>query len=212
MGTVRTAESNLNGPLTKVEDRRPMSERHSELWLVRHGETEWSTAGRHTGRTDIALTPTGERQAAGLGRIWRTGRLRSSCAARYGVHVRPVGWLGTGASQHSSRSIGMGLQNLRGSYDERNPNRGAGWSIWTGSVPGGETIEQVGHRAERVIKQGLAAGDVLLFAHSHILRVLTACWLDLPPDAGRLFALNTASMSVLGYEHEDRVISVWNQD
>jgi hypothetical protein len=145
--------------------------------------------------------------------IWRTGRLRSSCAARYGVHVRPVGWLGTGASQHSSRSIGMGLQNLRGSYDERNPNRGAGWSIWTGSVPGGETIEQVGHRTERVIKQALAAGgDVLPFAHSHILRVLTACWLDLPPDAGRLFALNTASMSVLGYEHEDRVISVWNQD
>jgi broad specificity phosphatase PhoE len=107
----------------------------------------------------------------------------------------------------------MGLQNLRGSYDERNPNRGAGWSIWTGSVPGGETIEQVGHRTERVIKQALAAGgDVLPFAHSHILRVLTACWLDLPPDAGRLFALNTASMSVLGYEHEDRVISVWNQD
>jgi probable phosphoglycerate mutase len=88
-----------------------------------------------------------------------------------------------------------------------------GWSIWTGSVPGGETVEQVGRRAEVVIQQALAAGgDVALFAHAHILRVLTARWLGLPSDAGRLFALGTASVSVLGYERETRVISVWNQD
>ena len=87
------------------------------------------------------------------------------------------------------------------------------WSIWTGSVPQGETIEQVGHRAQRIIRQALVAGgDVALFAHAHILRVLAVCWLGLPLQAGRLFALGTASISVLGYERETRVITVWNQD
>ena len=88
-----------------------------------------------------------------------------------------------------------------------------GWSIWTGRVPGGETMEQVGFRAERVIEHALSVqGKVALFAHGHILRVLTACWLGLPPDTGRLFALATASLSVLGYERETRVIKFWNQD
>jgi broad specificity phosphatase PhoE len=214
MGTVRTAESNLNGPLTKVEDRRPMSERHSELWLVRHGETEWSTAGRHTGRTDIALTPIGERQAAALGRHL-AGRpfalVLCSPLRRARETCRLAGHGGVATFTQDLLEWDYGIYEGRMTNEIR--TEVPGWSIWTGSVPGGETIEQVGHRTERVIKQALAAGgDVLPFAHSHILRVLTACWLDLPPDAGRLFALNTASMSVLGYEHEDRVISVWNQD
>jgi probable phosphoglycerate mutase len=85
------------------------------------------------------------------------------------------------------------------------------WSIWTTSVPQGESIEQVGCRAQRVIKRALAVGgDVVLFAHAHILRALTACWLGLPPEAGRLFVLGTASISVLGYERETRVITRWN--
>jgi probable phosphoglycerate mutase len=86
-----------------------------------------------------------------------------------------------------------------------------GWSIWTASVAKGESIEQVGRRAQRVIQQVLAAsGDVVLFAHAHILRILAACWLGLPPEAGRLFVLRTASISVLGYERETRVITAWN--
>jgi probable phosphoglycerate mutase len=86
-----------------------------------------------------------------------------------------------------------------------------GWSIWTTSVPKGEPIEQVGQRAQRVIQRALAVdGDVMLFAHAHILRILTACWLGLPPDAGRLFVLRTASISVLGFERETRVITRWN--
>jgi broad specificity phosphatase PhoE len=86
-----------------------------------------------------------------------------------------------------------------------------GWSIWKGPVPQGETIEQVAARARKVIDRALGArGDVALFSHGHLLRILTACWLGLPPDAGRLFALSTATVSVLGYEHDTRVISRWN--
>ena len=85
------------------------------------------------------------------------------------------------------------------------------WSIWTTSIPQGESIEQVGRRAQRVIQWAVTAdGSVLLFAHAHILRILTACWLGLPAEAGRLFVLGTASISVLGYERETRVISRWN--
>jgi probable phosphoglycerate mutase len=85
------------------------------------------------------------------------------------------------------------------------------WSIWTASIPKGESIEEVGRRAQRVIQRALTVGgDVVLFAHAHILRILTACWLALPPEAGRLFVLGTASISVLGYERETRVITAWN--
>ena len=86
-----------------------------------------------------------------------------------------------------------------------------GWSIWTASVAKGKSIEQVGCRAQRVIQLALASGgDVVLFAHAHILRILTACWLGLSPDAGQLFVLRTASISVLGFEHETPVMTQWN--
>ena len=86
-----------------------------------------------------------------------------------------------------------------------------GWTIWTSPVPQGETIQQVAARASRVIERAAkAGGHVALFAHGHLLRILTACWRGLPPDAGRFFALGTASVSVLGYERETRVIARWN--
>jgi len=86
-----------------------------------------------------------------------------------------------------------------------------GWWIWTTAVPKGESIEQVGHRAQRVIRRALTVGgDVALFAHAHILRILAACWLGLAPDAGRLFVLRTTSISVLGFERETPVITRWN--
>ncbi|MGH7290846.1 MAG: histidine phosphatase family protein, partial [Myxococcota bacterium] len=88
-----------------------------------------------------------------------------------------------------------------------------GWTIWTGPVQGGESVEQVGARVRRVIERASAAdGDVALFAHGHVLRILAACYLGLPPIDGRLLALSTAAISRLGYEHETRVITAWNQD
>lgn len=185
-----------------------------ELWLIRHGETEWSASGRHTGRTDVPLTATGERQGAALGRhlAGRTFALvLCSPLHRARETCRLAGYADVATFTDDL------LEWDYGAYEGRTTNEIRkevyGWSIWTGGVPGGETVEQLGDRAKRVIKQALSVhGDVALFAHGHILRVLTACWLGLTPDAGQLFALGTASLSVLGYERETRVVTVWNQD
>jgi len=191
-----------------------MSEQRHALWLIRHGETEWSLAKRHTGRTDIALTATGERQAAALGRhLARRAFALVLCSPlqRARETCRLAGYSDVATYTDDLLEWDYGAYEGRTTSEIR--TEVPGWSIWTGGVPGGETIEQVGNRAEQVIKQALAVdGDVALFAHAHILRILTASWLGLPPDAGRLFALSTASVSVLGHERETRVISVWNQD
>lgn len=189
-----------------------MNEQRSALWLIRHGETEWSAAKRHTGRTDIPLTSMGERQAAALGPFLAARRFaltlcsplrraRETCRlAGYGEVARVTDDL---LEWDYGIYEGKTTQEIR----QEQPD----WSIWTMSVPQGETIEQVSGRAQRVIVQALAVGgDVLLFGHAHILRILTACWLGLPPEAGRLFAFDTASVSVLGYERETRVMSRWN--
>src|SRR5690242_1844323 len=191
-----------------------MSEQRHALWLIRHGETEWSVNKRHTGRTDIALTATGEHQAAAIGRHLARRAftlVRCSPMQRARETCRLAGYSDVATCTDDLLEWDYGAYEGRTTSEIR--TEVPGWSIWTSSVPGGETIEQVGRRAERVIKEAVAVdGDVALFAHAHILRILTACWLDLPPDAGRLFALSTASVSVLGHERETRVISVWNQD
>jgi probable phosphoglycerate mutase len=189
-----------------------MSALRQELWLIRHGKTEWSAAKRHTGRTDIPLTPTGERQAAALNRPL-AGRQFAS------VLCSPLR-----CARETCRLAGYGdvaimtddlLEWDYGVYERRTTQeirlKQPGWSIWTATVVKGESTEQVGRRAQRVIQRALAAnGDVVLFAHAHIIRILTACWLGLPADAGRLFVLRTASISVLGFEHDMRVMTRWN--
>ena len=188
-----------------------MAERR--IWLVRHGETEWSKSGQHTGRTDIALTPNGERQAKALGTLL-AGRKFAQ------VLVSPMG-----RAQATCRLAGLGdgaevTEDLHewnyGIYEgittkavrEKQPD----WTIWTTPIPEGETVEQVGVRARRLIERvERVAGDVALFAHGHILRVLGACWMGLAPIYGRNLGLHTATISVLGYERETRVIEVWNQ-
>lgn len=183
-----------------------------ELWLIRHGETEWSRSGAHTGRTDLPLTDTGRRQAqaiaAQLGArkfdLVLTSpleRARETCTlAGYGDTAQP---------EPNLREWNYGDYEGRTTAQIRAQQ--PGWSIWTGGVPNGETIEQVAARAEAVLERaGRAAGDVALFAHGHILRILTARRLGLSPQAGRLFALSTATISTLGYEHDNRVITRWN--
>lgn len=189
-----------------------MSETRHELWLIRHGETDWSVAKRHTGRTDITLTPTGERQAAALGGVL-TGRrfalVLSSPLRRARETCRLAGYGDEATMTDDLLEWDYGIYEGKTTKEIRleQPE----WSIWTASVANGESIEQVRQRAQRVIQRSLAAnGDVVLFAHAHILRILAACWLGLPPDAGRLFVLRTASLSVLGFEHDTRVITRWN--
>lgn len=189
-----------------------MSESRQELWLIRHGETEWSAAKRHTGRTDIALTPTGERQSVTLGQSLAGRRFAlalSSPLRRAHETCRLAGYGDAASVTDDLLEWDYGIYEGRTTEEMRleQPD----WSIWTTTVPKGESIEQVGRRVQRVIQRAKAVnGDVVLFAHAHILRILTACWLGLPPDAGRLFVLRTASISVLGFERETPVIIRWN--
>ncbi len=182
------------------------------IWLIRHGETEWSLSGAHTGHTDIPLTETGEEQASALGS--RLGskefalvltsplqRARRTCdLAGFGAHAATDPNL---MEWNYGRYEGKTTTEIRA---ER-----PGWLIFGDGPVDGETLEQVADRARAVIDRCLAAGgDVALFSHGHLLRVLAACWLGLPPVTGRHFALGTASISVLGWEHETRVIRTWN--
>jgi broad specificity phosphatase PhoE len=189
-----------------------MKNGNPDLWLIRHGETEWSRSGAHTGRTDLPLTENGRARARTLGKL---------------LKGRPFGLVLASPlqrAQETCRLAGYGEQmqiepNLHewdyGDYEglstaqirERRP----GWSLWADGVPNGETVEHVGERARAVIQRATAAeGDAALFAHGHILRILAACWLGLPPADGQLLALSTASISILGYERDTRVISLWN--
>ena len=186
----------------------------NRIWLVRHGETEWSKSGQHTGRTDIPLTAVGEQQGKALGRHL-AGRqfalVLTSPLSRARETCRLAGFLAGAEVSDDLLEWDYGIYEGRTTTAVRAEQ--PGWSIWTTSIPRGETVEQVGERTRRVIARAAAAdGDVALFAHAHVLRILSACWIGLPPIHGRDLTLGTASISVLGYERENRVIQVWNQD
>ncbi len=183
-----------------------------EIWLIRHGETAWSLSGAHTGKTDIPLTAEGERRAALL--ITRLAGLDFDL-----VLTSPLQ-----RAKDTARIAGFGESALAdpdlvewnyGDYEglstpEIRQTR-PGWHLWDDGVPNGETVEQVGLRVARVIARAAAVqGNTLLFAHGHLLRILTAVYLGLPARDGRLFALGTAAVSVLGYERATPVILRWN--
>jgi probable phosphoglycerate mutase len=183
------------------------------VFLVRHGATEWSVSGQHTGRTDIPLTEEGRRQAERLGA--RLARERFAL-----VLVSPLS-----RARETARISGFGdvadvdpdlLEWDYGDYDGRTAvdirKERPGWTPWHGGFPGGETLEQLAARADRVVARVRAVdGDVVLFAHGHILRVIAARWLEQPPVEGSRYYLSTASLSVLGWERETPVIDRWNE-
>ena len=184
------------------------------IWLVRHGETEWTKSGQHTGRTDVPLTAAGERQGQALGRHLagcRFALVLTSPLGRARETCRLAGF--ASAAQVSDDLLEWDYGIYEGRTTAAIRSEQPGWSIWTTPVTQGETVEQVGERVRRVIERADAvAGDVALFAHAHVLRILGACWIGLPPIHGRNLTLGPASLSVLGYERETRVIQVWNQD
>jgi broad specificity phosphatase PhoE len=186
-------------------------EMDSEIWLVRHGETEWSRSGQHTSRTDLLLTPEGEQQAEHLKRLLagRSFALVLSSPMKRAVETcRLVGLTPEISDDLREWDYGDYEGLTTADIQKRVPD----WTIWTGPPPNGETAEQVAARTKRVIARALAAGgEVALFGHGHLLRILAATWLGLDPSGGRLLALSTASLSVLGYERETRVIRLWNQ-
>lgn len=186
---------------------------HVQIWLIRHGETEWSRNGRHTGRTDLPLTELGERQAIAVRQI--VGDLKPSL-----VLSSP-----RQRAQRTAELAGIAVDRIDedlaewdyGDYEgltsaqiqEQVPN----WTVWTDPCPGGETAGQVQERADRVLALAAKhadAGPVVLFAHGHISRVLGTRWIDLPITGGAKLALDTAAPSVLGAHHEVPVITHWN--
>ncbi len=183
-----------------------------EIWLLRHGETAWSLSGQHTGWTDLPLTMEGERQARELGEALKS----KSFAA---VYTSPLQRAARTCELAGFAAQALRVDNLRewnyGSVEGRTVNDLRvgipDWSIWTHGSPDGESIEEVYLRAGRVIEMAMEAeGDVALFAHGHLLRILTANYLGLPPRDARLFALSTATISVLGWDRENRAIRRWN--
>ncbi|MGE5300278.1 MAG: histidine phosphatase family protein [Acidobacteriota bacterium] len=191
-----------------------MADGSGEVWLVRHGETDWSAAGRHTGRTDLALTANGRQQAALLREklAQRSFSLVLSSPLARAVETCKIAGYGD-VAEVSGDLREWDYGEYEGLTSSQIREKVAGWTIWRDDPAGGETIGQVADRARRVISRiREVKGDVILFSHGHLLRVLCACWLGLTPDAGRLFELGTASISILGYEHETPVISLWNHN
>ena len=184
----------------------------NEIWLLRHGETAWSLSGQHTGWTDLHLTEEGERQARELGKDLQGKKFGA-------VYSSPLS-----RAKRTCELAGLGDQaeyfdDLReynyGSLEGKTANELRltipDWSIWTHGTPDGETMEQVYERSGRVIDQAMQVdGDVAMFAHGHLLRILACKYLGIAPIHARLFALSTASISVLGWERENRVIRRWN--
>ena len=182
------------------------------IWLVRHGETEWARLGRHTGRTDIPLTELGREQATAVA-ARLAGRpfalVLSSPLSRALDTARLAGFADRVRTSDDLLEWDYGADEGRTTLDIRAER--PGWSIWRDGPKDGETIRQVAERADRVIALARRqSGDVLVFAHGHVLRVLAARWLAAPPSMGRRFALSTATLSILGWERETPVIERWN--
>jgi len=185
---------------------------HPLLSIVRHGATEWSVSGQHTGRTNIPLLPEGELQARA------TGKLLSDIDFSL-VLCSPLE-----RAQRTCELAGLREQAVLeddlyewdyGDYEGLTTTtiRGTepGWTIWNGQCPNGETIEQVSDRADRVIARVRAqSGNAIVFAHGHILRVLTARWCELAPVEGQRFVLDPATLSLLGWERETPAVLRWN--
>lgn len=192
-----------------------MSNPYPEIYLIRHGETEWSASGKHTGRTDIPLTAAGEAAARGV-----ADRLK-------GLSFQAVWSSPSQRAFNTCTLAGFGAAAVKkpdlqewdyGAYEGVKTKEilaeRPGWQLFRDGCPGGEAAADVGARADTIIA-GLRAieGSVLVFSSSHFLRVLAARWLGLPPQAGAHFVLDTASISILGYEHDltEPVLRRWNQ-
>jgi probable phosphoglycerate mutase len=183
-----------------------------EIVLVRHGETEWSRDGRHTGRTDLPLTEVGEKQAERLGSILADRKFALVLTSPLQRSRRTCGLAGLGGAEvlDDLREVDYGVYEGRTTADIQRAE--PGWTVWTAPLVGGETIDEAGARADRVIvRLRETDGDVAVFGHGHMLRILGARWCDFQPQAGAHLALDTASISILGYERTTPAIRSWNQ-
>jgi broad specificity phosphatase PhoE len=196
-----------------------MMEPMGVLIPLRHGETEWSAAGRHTGRTDVPLTDRGRAQAAALAPALAGRDIRAAFTSPAGRATETAEIAGLSGAKQDPDLWEWDYGGYEGRTTTQIRAGRPGWYLWRdGVIPGdaahpGETIDQVGARADAVlgrVRPLLADGDVVLVAHGHFLRVITARWLGLAPSDGRLFRLDTGTLSTLGTEHGEPVITTWN--
>jgi probable phosphoglycerate mutase len=182
-----------------------------DIWLVRHGATEWSGNGRHTGTSDIPLTDEGRRQAAGLFRALdrqRFGLVLTSPRGRARETARLAGFADASVDDDL---VEWDYGDYEGLTTPQIREHDPGWTVFTGECPDGETAEAVGARAARVLARvDRVDGRVLLFSHGHFSRVLTAVALGFGPRDGARFALDPATICVIGTEHEQRALRLWN--
>jgi probable phosphoglycerate mutase len=193
-----------------------MSESLPGVYLARHGETQWAVSRQHTGKTDIPLTDRGERNARSLGQrlsgmsfskvlISPMQRARRTCDLAGFGHLAEV----------DQDLMEWDYGEYEGLTTAEIRQQRPGWSIFSDDCPGGESVDAIGHRADRLIARlQQIDGQTLLFGHSHFFRVLAARWVGLPASDGRLLVLSTASLSLLGYEHarDEPVLRLWNDD
>ncbi|RLV54658.1 histidine phosphatase family protein [Aeromicrobium phragmitis] len=181
-----------------------------ELWLARHGETAWSKSGQHTSFTDLALTDVGEQQSEKLrpllaevsfDLVLTSPRLRARRTAELA---------GFAHAEEDGDLVEWGYGDYEGLTTETIRETVPGWSVWTHPSPGGESAEQVGTRLDRVVARARREGRTLVFGHGHSLRALTARWLGLGVEHGRLFLLDTGTYSVLGEDRGTPVVTRWN--
>jgi probable phosphoglycerate mutase len=187
-------------------------EDQAEIVLVRHGETEWSSSGRHTSYTDVALTERGREQAAALAPrlLGRHFAMVLTSPRQRAIDTCAYAGLGDLASVTDDLA-----EWDYGEYEGRTSveiqRAIPDWTIFTHGAPGGESAAHVGARADRVLHRAAEAGHAALFSHGHFLRVLGARWIGLAPDDGRLLGLDVATLCVLGHEHGQRVLRSWNR-
>jgi len=189
-----------------------VSANHPLLYVVRHGATEWSRSGQHTGRTDLPLLPEGEEQARATGSLLANidfSLVLCSPMQRARRTCELAGLLDCAVTENDLQEWDYG--DYEGVTTPKIRETVPGWTVWSGICPNGETIEQVSNRADRVIERVRnESGNVIVFAHGHILRILTARWCELDPVEGRRFILDPATLSILGWERETPAIRQWN--
>jgi broad specificity phosphatase PhoE len=204
-----TTPSGAEPPAEPLPEAEPPQTR---LVLARHGETAWSKSGQHTGRTDIPLTDLGSEQARQLGAVLAGrsfSRILSSPLSRASDTARLAGYGAELEIDPDLREWDYGAYEGRRRVDIARDD--PGWTIWSRPIPGGESLVELGARADRVIARLLpTSGDVLVFSHGHFLRVLAARWIEAPPVTASRLELWTATVSELGWEAERRVIEIWN--
>jgi len=185
----------------------------NEIWLVRHGETEWTISKQHTGKTDIELTPAGEERARALAPVLAKHRFALVMTSPLKRARRTAELAGFPDAQLDTALVEVDYGDYEGLTSAEIKEKRPKWSLWRDGSPGGESMDEVGRRADGVIERiATVKGDVLLFGHGHFSRILAARLLGLAPSEGRLLILGPGSISVIGSEHDERAIRIWNAE